>query len=154
MKKFAALSILAVPALLMACGERVPSELRPGFDEMTNLPFNLCTEEGQGPASLLLRNIGDDEVTISGVAFVAVTGKEAELLSFDEPTLDVDSLLADETAFVQFDYRVPGGLAQHATLVITSDAAVNPKLEVPVTTLELVPETPPTCAEGEGEGET
>jgi hypothetical protein len=145
MKKFTALSILAVPALLMACGERVPSELRPGFDEMTNLPFDLCTEEGQGPASLLLRNIGDDEVTISGVKFEAVADKESELSSFDAPTLDVGSLLADETAFVQFTYRVPGGLAQHAKLVVTSDAAVNPTLEVLVTTQELVPETPPPC---------
>ncbi len=123
-----------------ACNERVPSELRPGFDEMIGLPFNICTEASVNPATLLIRNVGDDDVNIDSVAFKADPEQEAALSSFDEPVVDSDTLLADTEAFVRFSYRVPGGLAQRAILVISSNAAVNPELEVPVVTQELVVE--------------
>lgn len=122
----------------VGCVERTPSELRPGFDELLGLEFNICTEEGEAPVNLLLRNIGDDEVTIASVAFVANPDQPDALSSFDAPTVDNTSLLAEAEAFVQFTYRVPGGLAQRATLVISSNAEVNPELSIPVTTQELV----------------
>jgi hypothetical protein len=122
----------------VGCVERTPSELRPGFDALIDLAFNICTEEGTGPVQLLLRNIGDDEVTIASVAFVADPDQPDAVTSFDEPTVDNTSLLAEAEAFVQFTYRVPGGLAQKATLVISSDAEVNPELSIPVVTQELV----------------
>ncbi len=139
---------LAALSTTTACNERVPSELRPGFDEMIGLPFNICTEEGNGPATLLIRNIGDDDVTIESVAFEADPDQPDALSSFDEPVVDTETLLADTEAFVRFTYRVPGGLAQRAVLVIKSDAAENPSLEVPVETQELVVENKDEiCAE-------
>ena len=132
------LAASALALLSTACNERFPSELRPGFDEMIGLPFNICTEEGNAPATLLLRNIGDDDVTIESVAFEADPEQPDAVSSFDEPVVDTDTLIADTEAFVRFGYRVPGGLAQRAILVISSDAAVNPTLEVPVETQELV----------------
>ena len=120
------------------CGERVPSELRPGFEELIDLPFNICTEEGDGSVNLLLRNIGDDEVTIASVAFTADSTQPDGVTNFNVPIVDDTTLLADGEAFVQFTYRVPGGLAQRAILAIQSDAEVNPTLEIPVVTQELV----------------
>ncbi len=136
---------LAVGALV-GCGDPpTPSELRPGFTSIIGLPFDLCTGKGTVQGTLLLRNIGDTLVTIDSVAFEAAAGQESELSSFDAPVLDRKELLADDEAFVVFDYRVPGGVEQNATLVITSDADVKPRLEVPVATQELVPDTPPNC---------
>ena len=139
--------LAAVAAFSVACGEeRAPSELRPGFDSLIGLPFNICTEEGQGAGSLLVRNIGDDTVKIDSVVFVAAEGQEAELSSFDEPELDKDTLLADDEALIQFFYRVPGGVEQNAVLMISSNAAENPELRVSVATKELiVEEKPASC---------
>ena len=139
--------LATVAAFSIACGEeRVPSELRPGFDSLIGLPFDICTEEGQGAGSLLVRNIGDDTVKIDGVVFVAAEGQEAELSSFDAPEIDTNTLLADDEALIQFFYRVPGGVEQNAVLVISSNAAANPELRVDVATQELiVEEKPPSC---------
>lgn len=123
---------------VVGCGERVPSELRPGFEELIDLPFNICTEEGNSSVNLLLRNVGDDEVIIASVAFSADDTQPDGVTSFNAPVVDDTTLLADGEAFVQFTYRVPGGLSQRARLVINSDAEVNPTLEVPVVTQELV----------------
>lgn len=137
----------AVLGLAGACGEeRVSSELRPGFDSLIGLPFDICTEEGQGAGSLLVRNIGDDTVKIDSVVFAAAAGQEAELSSFDAPEIDKTELLADDEALIRFFYRVPGGVEQNAVLVITSNAAENPELRVDVATQELIlEEKPASC---------
>jgi len=130
--------MVTMAACVSACEPRVPSELRPTFDEMINLPFNLCTEEGTGPATLQVRNIGDAELAIASVAFTASPDDADALTSFDAPEVDSTTLLADDEAFIQFTYRVPGGLTQRAVLVIESNAEVKPTLSVPVSTQELV----------------
>lgn len=124
---------LAVAALT-GCVERVPSELRPAISPMENLPVDICTEAALNPLPASVRNIGDDELTIASVAFAADPDQPDGLASFDAPSLDKTSLLAEEEAFIQFTYRSPGGVSQQAILVVTSDAAVNPTLEIPVST--------------------
>ncbi len=142
-----AVLLAAMAAFSTGCAERVPSELRPGFDSLIGLPFDICTEEGQGAGSLLVRNIGDDTVKIDSVVFEAAVGQEGELSSFDAPEIDVESLLADDEALIQFFYRVPGGVEQNAVLVINSDAEKNPVLRVDVATQELIVTPRPASCE-------
>ena len=136
------------------CSERVPSELRPGFDSLV-LESNFCGTEL--PAiELLVRNIGDDPVEIAGVSFEAVDGHDADLEHFSTPEVDKTKLLAEEEAFVRFTYTTPGGAGQQVNLVITSDAAVNPTLSIPTETVEFLPADPAdvdrVCNGGDGEG--
>jgi hypothetical protein len=138
-----------------ACVERAPGELRPGFDTLV-LQSNFCGTP-LPPIELLVRNVGDDPVTIASASFRAVAGREADATNFSAPTLDRDRLLAEEEAFVRFTYATPGGVEQQVELVVTSDAAVNPELVVPATTVEFLPPDPADvdriCNSGEGEGE-
>lgn len=133
---------LSLPLLLavVGCVERVPGELVPAISPLIGLPVNLCSEAADAPVPLQITNIGDDEVTIDTVAFVEEPGQPEGLASFDEPTIDTTTLLADEVAFVQFTYRSPGGVAQQAILRITSNAEVNPTLDIPATTDDFTPE--------------
>ncbi len=126
--------VLLVSLFAVVCAgcDRVPSELRPGFTSIIGLPFNFCTDLGSGPATLLIRNVGDNDVTIDRAEF-----RGASVSAFDAPELDKTVLLSEEEGFVQFTYRVPGGVKQEASLVIVSDAEVNPELVVPVETQEI-----------------
>jgi hypothetical protein len=136
----------------VGCAERVPSELRPGFDSLV-LDANYCGVT-LPPVELLLRNVGDDPVTISDVAFATVAGHEGDVDHFDAPALDQERLLADEAAFVRFTYATPGGTTRQVELVVTSDASVNPTLVIPTATIEFLPadeaERARVCGEGDG----
>lgn len=136
------LSLLSVVVggVLVGCVERVPSELVPAITPLVGLPVNLCTEAATSPLPVQITNVGDAEVTVDGVAFVAHPDAPDGLAAFDEPVIDKTRLLADEVAFVQFTYRSPGGEAQQAILRITSDAEVNPTLDIPATTDDFTPE--------------
>ena len=152
MKRLIALSAFSLLSSCSGC-ERTPSELRPGFDSLV-LPSNFCSGENE-PISLLVRNIGDDPVNLKSAVFEAVAGSDADLENFDDPAIEGDKLLADEVGFVRFTYRTPGGTGQKALLVIESDAAENPTLEVPVEATEFIPENRDELCNpgGEGEGE-
>lgn len=137
------------------CAERVPSELRPGFDALV-LESNFCGTEL--PAiELLVRNIGDDPVQLESATFQPVADHEADVDHFSAPELDETKLLAEEEAFVRFTYSTPGGIGQKVNLVITSNADVNPTLSIPTETVEFLPADPAdvdrVCNGGEGEGE-
>lgn len=134
------LSSLPLLFAIVGCVERVPSELVPVITPLVGLPVNLCTEAAPGPLPVQITNVGDDEVTVDGVAFVAHPDAPNGLAAFDEPTIDTTTLLADEVAFVQFTYRSPGGVAQQAILRITSNAEVNPTLDITATTDDFTPE--------------
>jgi hypothetical protein len=150
-----AFSAVVLVVGVSGCGERVPSELRPGFDALV-LESNFCGV-ALPAIELLVRNVGDDPVTIEGAAFAAVAGHEADVEHFTAPELDETKLLAEEEAFVRFTYATPGGVGQKVDLVITSDAAVNPTLTIPTETVEFLPANPDdvdrVCDGGEGEGE-
>lgn len=128
------LSSLSLLLAVVGCVDRAPGELVPAISPLEGLPVNLCSEAAETPLPLQITNIGDDEVTIDAAAFVEDPAQPEGLASFDAPTIDTTTLLADEVAFVQFTYRSPGGVAQQAILRITSNAEVNPTLDVPATT--------------------
>lgn len=134
------LSSLPLLLVVVGCVERAPGELVPAISPLVGLPVNLCSEAADSPLPLQITNIGDDEVTIDAVAFVEDPAQPAGLSSFDAPTIDTTTLLADEVAFVQFTYRSPGGAAQQAILRITSNAEVNPTLDIPATTDDFTAE--------------
>lgn len=134
------LSSLPLLLVVVGCVERAPGELVPAISPLVGLPVNLCSEAADSPLPLQITNIGDDEVTIDAVAFVEDPAQPDGLASFDEPTIDTTTLLADEVAFVQFTYRSPGGVAQQAILRITSNAEVNPTLDIPATTDDFTAE--------------
>ena len=132
----------SLPVLLVGvgCVERVPGELVPAISPLIGLPVDLCSEAAAAPVPLQLTNVGDDEVTIDGVAFVEAPAQPAGLASFGEPRIDTTTLLADGVAFVQFTYRSPGGVAQQAILRVTSNAEANPVLDIPAVTDDFTPE--------------
>jgi hypothetical protein len=133
-------SVVVVACALGGCAQRVPSELVPAITPLIELPVNLCTEAAPRPLPVQITNIGDADVTIASVTFVAQPDQSDDLASFDTPTLDDDRVLADEVAFIQFTYRSPGGVAQQAILRVLSDADVNPTLDIPVTSDDFTPE--------------
>ncbi len=143
---------------LSACPTGVPSELRPLTASMV-LPPSLaqCTvatadtdcgtgnacDRASGAVQLChdptpqlatvfsVRNVGDKVVNISGVSF---TGTDAA--AFTEAEASVTELYLDNVSSVRFRYFTADIMAPlSATMVIASDAEVNPSLEVPVSTL-------------------
>lgn len=125
---------------LSGCAQRVPSELVPAITPLVGLPVSLCTESAPNALPVQITNVGDDDVSIAEVSFVAHPDQPSGLASFDSPTLDRDRVLADEVAFIQFMYRSPGGVAQQAILRVLSDADVNPVLDIQATTDDFTPE--------------
>ena len=140
MNRLSALCSVVVLVSVVGCVERTATELRPAISPMTNLPVDICTEASLTPLAASVRNLGDDDIVIASVAFVADASQPDGLASFGEPVLDKTTLLGDEEAFIQFDYGSPGGVPQKATLVINSDAEVNPVLEIPVETSAVTDE--------------
>lgn len=147
------------PLLLLAigCGPHTPTELVPTFTSLTGLPGlppsdgcsgeDCCLEAGWclDVETLTLRNVGSSTVTIESVAF-----KGGSDPAFKELQLSAMELGPDEQANVRFRYTTPTGAAQSGTIVITSDAEVNPTLEIGVETL---PYTPRTSAPSETDDE-
>lgn len=147
-----------VPLSLSACPAGVPSELRPLTPQIVLLPSlaqctvatadsdcgagNAC-DRTSGAAQLChdptpqeatvfsVRNVGDKVVNISGVSF---TGTDAA--AFTEAEANLTELYLDNVSSVRFTYLTSDIFTPlSATLVIASDAEVNPSLEVPVSTV-------------------
>ncbi len=139
-------SLVSLALLFAACTPSTPTELVPTFDSLIGLPGlmpsdgcttdDCCLEAGWclDVETLSLRNVGDGTITISSVAFTSDSDPAFKDLESSAMTLG-----PDEQANLRFRYTSPNGAAQQATLVIESDAAVNPTLEVPVETAAYTP---------------
>ena len=150
--------LLPLSLLLSACPERTPSELRPLFDSLENLPGlppetdcgadpNCCLEEGwcRDVETLTIRNVGDRDVHVAAVRIAELDGHAGEESAFSKATIDLgegDALGPDEQLIVRFRYTTPDGAGRSAKIVIESDAEVNPTLEIEVHALDYAPLPP------------
>jgi hypothetical protein len=123
-----------VVVILAACEPRVPSELRPVAASITELPANFCGTTLDFDFSL--KNIGDDAIELEVVIFEDVAPTAT---SFHDPIFADTTIPAGEDGFVQFRYETPEGVAQTANMIITSNAAVNPRLVIPMSTVAFPP---------------
>ncbi len=154
-RRFRALTLLSVFVAVGACQcDRLPGELRPLVSELPFAPsFDACTANvdctqgscdfstgfctaatSQTNRQFSVRNVGDDTVTIKSASCVGADASVFTAIDFDKP-----SLLADEQAQFSITYIAADGAAKASTLVIESDAAVNPKLKVPVSVVLFDP---------------
>jgi hypothetical protein len=120
--------------LSVGCVERVPSELKPVADAITDLPANFCGTTSNFDFSL--KNIGDDEIVLSAVTIGNIAPNDG---SFHDAIFADNNIPAGEVGFVQFSYETPDGVAQSAQLTITSNAAVNPELVIELSTVAFPP---------------
>ncbi|MCC7071942.1 MAG: hypothetical protein IT383_11505 [Deltaproteobacteria bacterium] len=92
----------------------------------------LCHDPTPQAATVFsVRNVGEKVVNISSVSF---TGTDAA--AFTDAEADLTELYLDNVASVRFNYLTADILAPlSATMVIASDAEVNPSLEIPVSTV-------------------
>jgi hypothetical protein len=128
---------LVLPPSLSRCNPDAPDTVATicgAADQCTRFSQGvfLCREPSpQLVQSFAVRNIGTSTVTVRNVAFVG-----ANPASFTGAALDVTALGADDVSSLAFTYFTPDVDAPYSVdLVITSDAAVNPTLTVPVSTL-------------------
>lgn len=132
--------------LTLGCGPTTPTELVPTFTSLTGLPGlppsdncgtdDCCLAAGWclDVETLAIRNIGSTTVTIDSIAF---SGDSAP--SFKDLVISSNELGPEEQANVRFRYSTPTGAAITGTIVIQSNAEVNPTLEIDVETLAYTP---------------
>lgn len=139
--------------LALGCSPSAPTELVPTFTSLTGLPglpptdgctgADCCIDAGWclDVETLMVRNVGSGTVTISEVSFQSDSDP-----AFKDLEISTTTLAPDEQASLRFRYSTPTGAAITGTIVIASDAAVNPTLEIGVETLAY---TPPDAGPGE-----
>ncbi len=151
MKLRTALLSLAAPALFAGCPGS--SELVPFFESFEGLPGLRPATECAGGGddccladrwcldvqTLSVRNVGSRTVTIDSVSFEDTGDAPGGAAAFSRLEAEPRELDPGEQTSVRFRYTTPGGEAQAATLVILSDADVNPRLEISATTLAYTP---------------
>lgn len=151
----------SLPLLLAGCTPSEPTELVPTFTSLTGLPGlppsdgcadeDCCLSAGWclDVETLAVRNVGDGTVTIASVSFASDSDP-----AFKDLEISDTELGPDEQASLRFRYTSPNGAAVSATIVVESDAAVNPTLEVGVETLPYAaPDAGPGDEEDDEEGD-
>jgi|GEM_PF-2449630 len=132
-----AIAVMAVP--FAGCEEAVPTELEPFFTPILDLPG--LPDGETGTFEMTISNTGSTDVNVDSVAIAEDPDAPGQDGSFGAE-LDSTTILADDEGNLRVTYETPGGEAQAAIIVITSDAEVNPTLEIPVNALAYEPPAP------------